>query len=88
MIRKMFVMAWLLATLIGSAAAQDGLTPQTKQKFAKRNYFLALKKPYRAFGVLMKRSWKCHSGRILIFTRPARHRAAVLGVFLERRKPL
>jgi|GEM_PF-4788080 len=63
MIRKMFVMAWLLATLIGSAAAQDGLTPQTKQKFAKRNYFLALKKPYRAFGVLMKRSWKCHSGK-------------------------
>jgi hypothetical protein len=46
MIRNMIVTAWLLAIFIGSAAAQENMTPQTKQKFAKRSYLLALKSEY------------------------------------------
>lgn len=42
MIRKMTVMAWLLAALIGCAAAKENMAPPTKQKIAKRNYLLAL----------------------------------------------
>ena len=45
MIRKMTVMAWLLAILIGGAAAKDNVPP-TKQKIAKRNYLLALNSEY------------------------------------------
>jgi hypothetical protein len=46
MIRKMIVIGWLLATLIGGAAAKDNMTPQAKQKLAKRNYLLALSSEY------------------------------------------
>jgi hypothetical protein len=46
MIRKMIVAAWLLAALIGGAAAKDNMAPQTKQKIAKRNYLLALNSEY------------------------------------------
>ncbi len=43
MIRKMIVIASLLATLIGSAAAQENMPPSAKQKLARRSYLLALK---------------------------------------------
>lgn len=46
MIRKMTVMAWLLATLMGCAAAKENLTPPAKQKLAKQNYLLALNSEY------------------------------------------
>jgi hypothetical protein len=46
MIRKMIVIAWLLATFVGSAAAQENMAPQTKQRLAKHGYLLALKSKY------------------------------------------
>jgi hypothetical protein len=46
MIRKMTIMAWLLAVLIGGAAAKDNMAPPAKQKIAKRNYLLALNSEY------------------------------------------
>lgn len=43
MIRRMLIVAGLLATLIGGAAAQEKMTPQALQKLAKHGYLLALK---------------------------------------------
>lgn len=46
MIRKMLIIASLLAAFIGGAAAQETMTPPTKQKLAKHGYLMALKSEY------------------------------------------
>lgn len=42
MFRKLIVMSWLFAACLGSAAAQEGMTPATKQKLAQRSYLRSL----------------------------------------------
>lgn len=43
MTRKFIIMSWVLAALLGSAAAQESMTLTAKQKLARRGYLQSLK---------------------------------------------